>query len=148
MSGLARRYATLQKRQYPRLPDISGDAVAKAVRAAVRRLHPALRGIAFEMEVTWALKETLVSDSNRILWKTSFPQLLVALSEAQNHRCCWCGGAMVLDRSRSADQATFEHVVQLWRGGADHPDNLAVAHYGCNAGREPPVTYSKFLGVG
>ncbi len=63
----------------------------------------------------------------RIYWRTQ-------LSEAQNHRCCWCGKHMVFIPNRK-DSATIEHVIPRSMGGADHPDNYAVACGGCNTAR-------------
>lgn len=63
----------------------------------------------------------------RIYWRTQ-------LSEAQNHRCCWCGKHMVFIPNRK-DSATIEHVIPRSQGGADHPDNYAVACGGCNTAR-------------
>lgn len=50
------------------------------------------------------------------------------LSEAQNHRCCWCGVRMTVKRNKS-NSATIEHIIPKCEGGEDHPDNYAVA---CN----------------
>ncbi len=63
----------------------------------------------------------------RIYWRTQ-------LSEAQNHRCCWCGKRTVFVPNRK-DSATIEHVTPRSQGGADHPDNYAVACGGCNTAR-------------
>lgn len=56
------------------------------------------------------------------------------LSEAQNHRCCWCGDAFS-DLPNTTRSPTLEHVIPLSQGGADHPDNMAVACVRCNQKR-------------
>jgi 5-methylcytosine-specific restriction endonuclease McrA len=53
------------------------------------------------------------------------------LSEAQNHKCCWCGGPVTEIRNRK-DSSTIEHVVCRSKGGPDHPDNYAIACDDCN----------------
>ena len=57
--------------------------------------------------------------------------LKTLLSEAQNHRCCWCGQSMTEEPGRK-HSATIEHVVPKSQGGADHWDNYAAACYSCN----------------
>jgi 5-methylcytosine-specific restriction endonuclease McrA len=59
-----------------------------------------------------------------VYWRT-------LLSEAQNHKCCWCGDRMVLERDKSKS-ATIEHVKCRAHGGEDHPDNFAIACSSCN----------------
>ena len=56
------------------------------------------------------------------------------LAEAQNWRCCWCGGVMS-EQSGAPDSATIEHVAPRRLGGADEIDNLVAACYGCNYAR-------------
>jgi len=53
------------------------------------------------------------------------------LSEAQNHRCCWCGIRMTEVRDKH-NSSTIEHVVPKSRGGPNHIDNYAVACAQCN----------------
>ena len=59
---------------------------------------------------------------------------LAALSEAQNHRCCYCGAEMTLQVRNAPNSATFEHVSPLsktsWPAGAW--ENLVAACYRCN----------------
>ena len=50
------------------------------------------------------------------------------LSEAQNHRCAYCGGDV-------RETATLEHVVSKYAGGKNAQDNLVVACPGCNVRR-------------
>ena len=65
--------------------------------------------------------------ATKVHWRTM-------LSEAQNHRCCWCGIKVTELRDRP-DSATIEHVVPKSHGGADHPDNFAIACHSCNGNR-------------
>ncbi len=53
------------------------------------------------------------------------------LSEAQNHRCCWCGRHTTDERGRG-HSATVEHVVPKAEGGSDDMDNLVMACMRCN----------------
>lgn len=59
------------------------------------------------------------------------------LSEAQNHRCCYCGGVMHDPREDplSSARCTIEHIVPRARGGTNAFDNLAAACGGCNSRR-------------
>lgn len=56
------------------------------------------------------------------------------LSEAQNHKCCWCGRVITELRNRK-NSATIEHVQPRSLGGPDHPDNYAVSCDRCNSKR-------------
>ncbi len=53
------------------------------------------------------------------------------LSEAQNHRCCYCG-CPVEPVWGLANSATLEHVIRRADGGPSHQGNLVVACAGCN----------------
>ena len=64
-----------------------------------------------------------------ILAKIKTRQLL---SEAQNHRCCYCHVQFSED-TKSSYNATFEHIIPKSRGGNDDFMNLVVACYGCNS---------------
>ena len=64
-----------------------------------------------------------------IHWGKLVPGLRERMSEAQNHRCCYCGGRM---HGSGDDMATFEHIIALSAGGEDHPDNMAIARQKCN----------------
>ena len=44
------------------------------------------------------------------------------LSEAQNHRCCYCSCQMTEQTNRK-NSATIDHVIPKSKGGATHPDN-------------------------
>jgi hypothetical protein len=63
----------------------------------------------------------------KVYWRTR-------LSEAQNHRCCWCG-CNVTELRDKKNSATIEHVLPRSFGGADHPDNYAIACHDCNQKR-------------
>lgn len=56
------------------------------------------------------------------------------LSEAQNHKCCWCGRRMT-EYPEKGHSTTIEHVVPRSRGGEDHIDNYAAACNRCNQKR-------------
>lgn len=60
------------------------------------------------------------------------------LSEAQNHKCCYCGLSLTLEGvpNDTKNFATFEHVIRKCEGGSDGEDNLVVACGGCNSGRQ------------
>lgn len=53
------------------------------------------------------------------------------LSEAQNHRCCWCQKLATAKRGRK-NSATVEHYICRSAGGTDEIDNLVMACSGCN----------------
>jgi len=59
---------------------------------------------------------------------------LISLSEAQNHRCPYCGCAMRLEHGWP-DSATIDHVVPKCRGGNNSPLNLVAACARCNSSR-------------
>lgn len=53
------------------------------------------------------------------------------MSEAQNHRCAYCG-VVFSDDPDSPDYATFDHVIQRRLGGWNSEDNLVMACFSCN----------------
>ena len=61
--------------------------------------------------------------------------LRTQLSEAQNHRCCWCGDRFC-DAPNRPQSPTLEHVQPTSLGGPNTPDNLAVACARCNRKRD------------
>lgn len=84
-----------------------------------------------ELELLWRAnreiirtgKESGVALISSILGNAA---VLTRLSEAQNHRCCYCG----CETNRLPDhprQATREHVIPRSRGGTDDWENLAMA---------------------
>jgi len=68
------------------------------------------------------------------------------LSEAQNHRCCYCGCDI-------RDGATIEHVISRYRGGSNDWSNLAAACFSCNqekswaSGTAGPITERELLQI-
>jgi hypothetical protein len=67
-------------------------------------------------------------------WRSD-KKLRVRLSEAQNHRCCYCSIEMQLDVPESHDYATIEHVTERGHGGSDKWENLVVCCTVCNGHR-------------
>jgi 5-methylcytosine-specific restriction endonuclease McrA len=57
-----------------------------------------------------------------------------SLSEAQNHRCCYCRERMSDDR-QSWRFATIEHVIEVSKGGKSIFENLTMACMVCNSMR-------------
>jgi len=60
---------------------------------------------------------------------------LLALSEAQNHRCAYCGNTMVLRIGKEEPEfyhTTYEHVKARSKGGDDTLENLVAACSLCN----------------
>jgi hypothetical protein len=63
----------------------------------------------------------------------------IRLSEAQNHRCPYCGGEMLLERGLP-HSATVEHVIPRSYGGTNCWLNVVAAHERCNQRRgDAPV---------
>ena len=69
-----------------------------------------------------------------LLHKAAKAKMKQELSEAQNHRCCYCH-VRFSDDSTSLYYATFEHVVPKSHGGDDDFTNLVLACYECNHSR-------------
>lgn len=116
----------------PRAPRDAGCNLANVI-AALGDFGPAeMREIEHALAV--AQRSSAFTRRNNINWGIAFPWLKERLSEAQNHRCCWCGRRMDIAGPRD-DQPTFEHVVPLSKGGEDSPVNLVVACYRCNQQR-------------
>lgn len=61
-------------------------------------------------------------------------RMIRRLSEAQNHRCCYCGVDMVADHLHQHG-ATIEHVVTRAAGGKTTWLNLVAACRTCNTKR-------------
>jgi 5-methylcytosine-specific restriction endonuclease McrA len=87
-----------------------------------------------EYELALAQRATAHTRRGQMHWGLHFPWLKSRLSEAQNHRCCWCGKRLVESGPRD-DRPTFEHAIPLSRGGEDTPANIVIACYGCNQRR-------------
>lgn len=72
-------------------------------------------------------------------WRRASKGRLVRLSEAQGHRCCYCGTRTWISWMEPAgngkDQATTEHVVAVVRGGSEAKSNKVMACDGCNRAR-------------
>lgn len=60
--------------------------------------------------------------------------LRTRLSEAQNHRCCYCGCKM-LDDTMHPKGITLEHVQAVVHGGRTNFSNCVVACQSCNVRR-------------
>jgi len=60
----------------------------------------------------------------RISW-ARWPGFRDRLAAEQGWRCAFCG-VRFLDGADPARRPTFEHIVPLSRGGADHPDNIVI----------------------
>jgi 5-methylcytosine-specific restriction endonuclease McrA len=121
------------------MPD--GTAYAshtQCIRAAVLRVWPhyAEDARALDTEVAWQLRHIYLDERGVIRWSRFRLGILLKerLSEAQNHRCCYCGIRTLeqIVRGQRDRQATFEHIIPVWLGGSDHPDNLAIACSACN----------------
>jgi 5-methylcytosine-specific restriction endonuclease McrA len=54
------------------------------------------------------------------------------LMECQNHKCCYCGSVMTVEFLRHPRYATWEHVIELSKGGTWDLDNLVIACSVCN----------------
>ena len=67
----------------------------------------------------------------------------IKLSEAQGHRCCYCGIPLI-DAPRQQNSATLEHVIPEAAGGWDGDINLVVACKFCNEGRGTMLAASCF----
>lgn len=115
-----------------------------AVRAALQRVSPhvAADPALLASEVAWTWVRMRRNDRGQIFWCSSDlgRALRERMAEAQNHRCCWCGGRMMAKHGPAAP--SIEHVIPLALGGADHPDNMAVAHRGCNSARGARLSFS------
>lgn len=65
--------------------------------------------------------------------------LRTRLSEAQNHRCCYC--TRLTYQKVGKEQATIEHVIPRSRGGPHTFDNTVMACRRCNNNRkDKPIT--------
>ncbi len=63
------------------------------------------------------------------------------IGERDNWMCWLCGLAVAPDLSPSSRIGpTLDHVLPRSRGGADHPDNLRLAHAYCNHQRRNRVS--------
>lgn len=76
-----------------------------------------------------------ITKRGRIKWPVDLKH---QLSEAQNHRCPFCGKYMTANGKRE-DLPTFEHIRPLSRGGADAIENIVISCRGCNEERNREV---------
>lgn len=71
-----------------------------------------------------------------------------ALSEAQNHRCCYCGTQLSNHvKDDHPDRATVDHVIPKIAGGHCKWDNEVMACRLCNHGRGAMNAYRYFEAV-
>lgn len=68
-------------------------------------------------------------------------EIKASLSEAQNHRCAYCGVETMLSTPAGApcrpwNIATVEHIEPKSFGGSNDPDNLVMACLACNESRQ------------
>jgi hypothetical protein len=68
----------------------------------------------------------------------------MALAEAQNWRCAYCGGLMAFE-GMGADVATVDHLLARSAGGTDGKWNLVAACAGCNSGRGQDFPAQQFF---
>lgn len=108
----------------------------EALCAALERVRPELNGEAFDQELSRVCEEVVFDRRGNFIWRAFElgKKLFICLSEAQNWRCCYCG---IRTTRHGSTGATIEHVTAKCIGGADHPDNLAMACYDCNSARAP-----------
>lgn len=79
-------------------------------------------------------------------WKKAYYR--ARASEAQNHRCCYCGIVMHVFAERK-NSITLEHVTPRSLGGLEHPDNYVAACRKCNTsrGNKPVDIFLKEIGL-
>jgi 5-methylcytosine-specific restriction endonuclease McrA len=72
--------------------------------------------------------------------------LRTVVSEAQNHKCCWCGRDTITKPNKS-NSATLEHIIPRANGGTDDLDNLAMSCNKCNGKRGilPPEEFMAII---
>jgi 5-methylcytosine-specific restriction endonuclease McrA len=61
--------------------------------------------------------------------------LLLRLSEAQNHRCCFCGVETTYHKCHD-HTATIEHLIPVAHGGPDTWENCVMSCWTCNNKRK------------
>lgn len=74
---------------------------------------------------------TRTTQVRRAKWGRDRIKMKQQLSEAQNHRCCYCHEPFSSDRE-SPLYATWEHVIPKSRGGSDALSNFVLACSTCN----------------
>jgi 5-methylcytosine-specific restriction endonuclease McrA len=97
-----------------------------------------------KMNGVWPAGAIKISKTGRWIWHLDIKD---RLSEAQNHRCCYCGCRMaernligyaderLYAHNYRDNYPTFEHVIPLSLGGEDILDNIVIACLKCNVER-------------
>ena len=70
------------------------------------------------------------------------------LLRKQGGRCCYCSRLVYRERPNGHhEKATLEHLRRRADGGTNHPDNLALACYPCNAfrGKTDWLSFKTFM---
>ena len=114
-----------------------------AVGKALIYLQPNISFDKVTEEIAWLSKYNWRDKEGYIIW-SRLPfghELRSRLSEAQNHRCCWCQGDMVEWHVNTRLRPTFEHIIPLFDGGADNLDNIAISHAACNDSRHRKLSH-------
>lgn len=75
-------------------------------------------------------QEVSVSEENNVMYHRMSRD---ALSEGQNHRCCYCSGKMTLENNMASTMATREHIIPRVFGGPTEFWNLTAACNECNS---------------
>ena len=92
----------------------------------------------------WVLQQILVYRPNRIkdsqyirriMKIAKYKYMRTRLSEAQNHKCCYCGVETV-DIPNTRKSFTIDHVIPKSRGGINHWNNYVMACGRCNNKRQ------------
>lgn len=75
--------------------------------------------------------------------KASKPTKRTRLAEAQNWRCAYCSGLMIM-HGVGPSLVTREHLVPVSKGGSDDHDNLVAACKACNETRDSDLSPELF----
>lgn len=119
----------------------SAEDLKDAIRAALLRVEPELaeNPVALDRELAHELRAVPIRPDGRIYW-SNFKlglRLRDVMLREQDGRCCYCAEVMELIGKRDV-RVSFDHVVPLGCGGADHPGNLVLACGYCNHLRSHP----------
>lgn len=93
-------------------------------------------------------KDNFLNIENKFMRKIIFKSHMnvyrrTLLSEAQNHKCCWCG-IMTTEERNKKHSSTIEHVECRSCGGSDEFENLAMSCSMCNSNRGS-MTIEEFM---
>ena len=97
------------------------------IQDAFHRVYPNLDKKTLETEMAYVLQEFQVNKRGHINWRSMNigRKLFAALSEAQNHRCCYCHKELQGYKTKNGivenTYGTIEHVIKKSDGGSDHP---------------------------